>query len=115
MKQTLCTIRTRNFATMRDFYRNRMRLRHHDPVGDDFIWFRDFGTEIHMEAVTSDADVGVSGVLRLIGSDVLGISKMFKERGVPVQVRERGSATESFITDPDDNIIMLVSAAGASA
>jgi hypothetical protein len=108
MKQTLCTIRTTNFNEMRDFCRDRLRLNHLNPVRDDFIWFKDFQPEVHIQRVTSADDTGVDGFLRLLTSNVLGVSEMFRERDVPVQVRERGTATESFITDPDGNIILLV-------
>jgi hypothetical protein len=100
---------------MRDFYRDSLRLRHLDPVADDSIWFRDFQTEIRIQSVSSPADVGVTGFLRLHTSDVLGVSEMFRERGIPVQVRERGSTTESFITDPDGNLILLVAASDTPA
>jgi hypothetical protein len=75
---------------MRDFYRDRLHVHHLNPVTDDFIWFKDFQTKVCIERVNSADDAGVTGFLRLLASNVLGVSEMLRERGVPVQVRERG-------------------------
>lgn len=110
MTQKLSIIRTINFDEMRDFYLGRLRLRHRDPITDDSIEFSDFRAEIHLHRVSSKSDIGVSNPLRLLTSDVVGVSEGFRQRGVSIQVRELSTGTESFITDPDGNIILLVAA-----
>lgn len=107
MKQTLCTIRTANFAQMRDFYQHQLRLKTMSPISDDSIWFMDFQTELHIEAVILPEEIGTTGCLRFVASDVVGVANMFLERGVPVKVRDNGSAKEALIYDPDGNAILL--------
>lgn len=111
MKQALITIRTLNFGAMREFYRDQLRLTLSDSVSDDFISFKDFKTELFVFSISSPEDVCAEGTLRFISCDASAIADGLRQRGIPLLRRKTELGGETYICDPDGNMIQLVNEA----
>ena len=108
MKQTPITIRTLNFPAMRDFYRDQLRLKLFDDDSEDSISFKDFKTELFLSSTSRPDEVCAEGTLRFISFDASAVADGLRQRGVPLRTRKTESGDETYICDPDGNMIQLV-------
>ena len=103
-------IRTSNWDSMTQFYRDRLRMNERDHNNKDFYHeFADFGTEIHLERVNSQSEHELRGALELYTRDPENLADfLLRVRQLPTERRVVGGKPEIMLRDPDGHIITIV-------
>jgi catechol 2,3-dioxygenase-like lactoylglutathione lyase family enzyme len=102
-------IRTSDWDTMVTFYCKQLGMRERDHAHKDSLReLVDFGTEIHLERVSTPAEHEVLGSLELYSINPDGLASHLRQRGMTVDTRTVGGQTELLLSDPDGHILSIV-------